>query len=212
MLKCDYKLFYVIVLTAALVCSTGLTSEVSKEQQLTNNIVGMWNDWCDRENLRADHPRRAMFRPYAKSLVEHVKYYQDHPTSIGGQLPPGTNVYYIVASMIIHETAMKHWLIGYKRGEVGLLQIHGSWARHGNKRRKIQNDYDLGMKLGIRWLAYHTQFCRPNLTGNINQWAETLSLYAAGRTGGMREDGQCKKISVARKRVNTAKRYLRKLK
>jgi len=186
------------------------TIPMSKEQMISE-VVTMWNMWLDDNNLSKNEPRRKRFPMYAKHLVNAVKLYQSKELIVGGQLPKGNNVHLIIASMVMYETAIRHWILGWKKNEVGLLQIHGKEALMRHNPKKVRYNPRLGIKLGVRWLAYHTQFCIPNPTDNIDQWAKVLSLYSAGVRRGRNKDGTCKRIRVARDRVDTAKVYAKRI-
>jgi hypothetical protein len=190
-------------------CTKTMCSRMPR-QEMINEIVAMWNMWLDDHGLSKDEPRRKRFPKYAEYIVDAVRLYQTKELYIGGKLPMGRNVHLIIASMAIYETAVRHWIVGWKKGEVGLLQIHGV-ALMKYKPEKVRYNPRLGIKLGVRWLAYHTQFCTPNPTDDIDQWAEVLSLYSAGINRGMKPDGTCKRISVAEDRANTAKEYAERI-
>ena len=212
---CIWTIIFTIILFSAYVvnaspnydsCSETMCSRMPR-QKMINEVVKMWNIWSDKKKVfRRGHPNRKRFKKYARYIVDAVRLYQVKETSHGGKLPMGSNVHLIVAAMAIHETSVRHWIVGHKKGEVGLLQIHGD-ALLKYTPEEVKNNPKLGIKLGVRWLAYHTQFCTPNPNDNMDLWAETLSLYGAGIKRGMNPDGTCRRIWMARKRVKTAKKY-----
>jgi len=181
-----------------------VVAELSERDKKINEVVALWNMFYDDQGVRA-HKRRAKFPEYASYLVDAVEMYENTPTDIGGQLPTNVDNHLIVATMAALETSVKPEVIGYSRGEVGLLQIHGKGALAGHTKQEVIKNPKLGLILGVRWLAYHTQFCDQK--SNIDGWAKPLSLYGAGLKGGRHENGKCKKIGVARKRVRLAKFY-----
>jgi hypothetical protein len=192
-------------------CSKSVCIRMSR-QDMIDEIVEMWNLWADDEKVyRRGHPQRKKFPKYAKYIVDAVRLYQVKETGIGGKLPMGRNTHLVVAAMAIHETSVRHWIIGWKKGEVGLLQIHGEGPLLRHSSEKVRRTPRLGIKLGVRWLAYHTQFCTPNPTDDLDQWAEVLSLYGAGIKRGKKSDGTCRRMMSAKKRVNTTKKYIERI-
>jgi len=178
--------------------------EVTEREQKIQEVVALWNMFYDDQGVKWNK-RRAKFPEYAGYLVDAVKMYEDNPTDIGGQLPANTDNHLIVATMVTLESAVKPEVVGFLKGEVGLLQIHGRAALAGHTKKEVKNNPKLGLILGVRWLAYHTQFCDQK--SGLDNWKQSLSLYGAGLRGGRRADGSCKEIRVARKRVRLAKFY-----
>jgi hypothetical protein len=169
-------------------------------------VLALWNMHYDDEGIRKNHKKRKRFLRYAQSLVDAVRFYQDNKVNIGGQLPKDQHTHLVVATMVALETGVNHRVIGKSHGEVGLLQIHGKGPLNGHSRGEVRRNPTLGLLLGVRWLAFHTQFCKKTRKG-IDNWAKPLSLYGAGLSRGRKRNGTCKEISVARKRVRLAKFY-----
>jgi len=174
-------------------------------------VVALWNAYYDDESISKKHKRRASFGTYAGYLVDAVRMYQEQDTDIGGRLPNDRHTHLVVATMAALESGVRPKVVGKSRGEVGLLQIHGKLALNGYTKKQVQRNPRLGLLLGVRWLAYHTQFCKTNKKG-IDKWTKTLSLYGAGLSAGRKKDGTCKQIWMARRRVRLTKFYSTRIK
>lgn len=187
------------------------TSRPSREQ-MVEEVVAVWNFWYDDDGVKPNHrinKRRKNFHIYAEYLVEAVRYYQEYETNKGGQLPMDENTHIVMAVMVAAETSVRPEVIGKSRGEVGLLQVHGH-ALQGHKKHEVIDSPWLGVWLGTRWIAYHTQFCHPR-TENISKWKQYISVYGAGLYGGRYRNGECKEISLAKRRVRIAKSYSKRI-
>jgi len=186
--------------------ATGETDNRPTRDRMIEEVVTLWNMWYDDQSMRKSNRRRKEFPRLAEYLVDAVRLYQENKTDIGGQLPKDKNTHLVVATMVVLEIAVRPEVIGRSHGEVGLIQIHGKAALNGYTKHEVIRNPKLGLLLGVRWLAFHTQYCHSKKRG-IDKWAQPLSLYGAGLSGGRKKNGQCKEISVARKRVRLTKFY-----
>jgi len=177
---------------------------------MVKEVVDLWTMWLNDYSTRKKDPRWSYLNEYAEALVDAVIFYQDNPTSRGGQLPVERETHLLVASMVVIETGITHTVVGTSRGEVGLLQCHGH-ALQGFEPETVSNNYRLGLRLGVRWLAYHTQFCQYSENRTFQEWVKPLSLYAAGIKNGKRKDGRCRKMAVAKDRVNMTLFYANRI-
>lgn len=183
------------------------SATVLPRELIKSDVHTIWNWWLDEQGVNKNHPGRKRLEKFAGHVADAVTYYQTHKTNVGGILPLGRDTHIIIAVKVIKETAIKPWVIGKKRHEVGLMQVHGE-ALDGHRRREVINNPRLGVFLGVRWLAYHAQFCGkdPTAVWTAEDWLGTLTIYGAGLRAG-RKGKECKIMSFAIRRVNTTIKY-----
>jgi hypothetical protein len=176
--------------------------EVDERGQHIDRIVAMWTMWFDEEGASKDDYRRDRFYELATYVVDSVKYYQENETDIGGKLPNDNDIDMLVALIATRESSVDPMVVG-KLGEVGILQVHGM-ALAGYKSEYVRSHPDLGVKLGVRWLAHQTNRCPAD---NLDDMKRPLSLYAGGPKNAIK-NGKCLVFGLAKERVEKTKVYV----
>lgn len=182
--------------------------EVSKER-MVQEVVTLWSVFFDDDNASETDPRRAHFWEYAEYLVNAVLMYQETKTDIGGKLPKHQNTHLLLANMVTKESSVTPNVEG-KRGEVGLIQIHGPGPMIAHNKRQVKENPKLGILLGARWLASRIPQCFPDGLPdewNDEDWLGPLSVYAGGGKAYDKRKKRCKILGVAKKRVRKMKYY-----
>lgn len=187
----------------------GVCEQPAEEEDIRgkriDKIVAMWNLWFEEQGTSAEDYRRDRLYEFATYIVDSVDYYQNHTTDIGGRLPPGEEIDLLVAVIATKESSLNPDVVG-KLGDVGLLQVNGV-ALAGLKAEKVRKNPELGIRLGVRWLAHKTESCPGHVVKNIDDMVQPLSLYAGGPKNAIK-NGKCLSFSIAKERVNKAKTYL----
>jgi hypothetical protein len=177
--------------------------------RMVKETVALWTMFLDNDGASESDPRRDNLELYAEYLASTVLAYQEHETDIGGKLPKHMNTHLLIATAMTIESSVRPDVVGKSRGERGFLQLHGV-ALAGMPPEIVTNRPKLGLYLGVRWLASKIPKCYPagipDGEWTDDDWLGPLSVYAAGERG-MRKDGTCCKLSVAKKKVNKMKMY-----
>ena len=126
----------------------------------------------------------------------------------GTDLYKYTDIHLIIAAMVMKESGVNPKVKGKKRGETGLLQVHGT-AQGGYKKKLIRNNPHLGLYLGMKWLSTQIKYCpcfdKPH-KDHFDRWLGVITVYMAGVSKGKR-GRQCKVFNGARKRIRLARKY-----
>jgi hypothetical protein len=185
-------------------CDMPIPEEEQRRNLLINRIVKSWNAWYDEEGASKLDGRRDKFPEIASYLVDYTNYYQNNRTENNGTLPHGNDIYFLFAAIAVRETAVDPRVVGSSRGEVGLFQVHGV-ALRGYESKEVQNNTELGVKLGIAWFADQIKYCdKPN---SLDDLAGPLSVYAGG-INRAKKDGKCIHFSLAKSRIKLAKNFI----
>lgn len=189
--------------------------EVKVKDLMTRGVmieenVMLWDMFFDDDGAKATDVRRGRFREYAEYVADAVLMYQGD-TDIKGKIPKHRNVHLLVGTMMTIESSVTFDVVGpAPRFEVGMLQLHGR-ALAGFKRDKVKKNPQLGVLLGVRWLAAQIPVCYPDGTDQETwtdeSWLGPLSVYQAGEKVAVAKNGKCHRLSVAKKRVRLTKMY-----
>jgi soluble lytic murein transglycosylase-like protein len=175
-----------------------------KEQEVLDVWKMYFHDWG------IEYPKRKRsrsYREYAKWIVKWVNYYETFEGAFGGRLPMFEDNHILVAVIIQKETGIDHTRRG-RLGEVGLMQVWGE-AQQGYPSKQILENPEIGIILGIQWLAYTTTLCKNPGTWTARTWLKPLTQYIAGPKASVK--GKCKIFGVARRRVNKVVKYRRRI-
>lgn len=187
-----------------------LTEKEIYKKQTIKEVVLLWTMFLDHGGASPDDSRRDKLEDYAEHLVDAVTVYQNTETDIGGRLPKGKNSHLIVAQSISQESSIRPGVVGRKKGEVGLLQVHGI-ALAGVEPEVVKNNPKVGIFLGVRWLAASVDSCFPRGFDDDkwtdDNWIRVLSVYQAGEKRAIGKNGRCKRLGVSRKRVRKMNMY-----
>lgn len=181
--------------------------------QIAEDVLKVWILWLKDRDIPKTDKRWIEISNYSYYVAESVLFYQFCGVHHGRKiykLPKHYNTHILIASMVIVESKLQYKVKG-KIGEVGLLQVHRH-AKNGHESTKIQNNPQLGIQLGVRWLTIHMAYCRMYNTKNWKdeKWIGPVSAYCAG-LGKVYKKGRCTNIKVAWKRINLIKRYRRRI-
>ncbi len=140
--------------------------------------------------------------------MKWTEYYEQYEGSFGGRLLPYKDNHILVAVIIYRETGIQPNIIGRSHKEVGLMQVHGI-PLDGFKRKEVINNPELGVHLGIQWLAYCTTRCNHGRR-KPNDWHYALTQYGASpQAAGSGRN--CKILGYARIRIRLAKKSRTKM-
>jgi len=170
---------------------------------IVEDLVSVWNDHYDNSGIRENHPNRKNFKKYAdqvKNVMERLEaeYKEDGKSKKLPILYPEYDRYLhiIIGATIIKETSVRAKVIGKKRQEVGLMQVHGK-ALMGHSRKEVLRNPELGIYLGTRWLLHCILLSGKKIT-TLEDYGPAFSYYTCGH--------KCKgkMINSARQRLNLA--------
>jgi hypothetical protein len=171
-----------------------------------NELSTMWTQYYDDFNIRENHPNRKNFCLYAKYVVESLdllkkEYYasEGYSRNLKIKYPEDdSQLHLLIGAMAIKETSVTPRLVG-KRGEVGLLQVHGV-AQDGHHKRVIRENPRTGIHLGIRWLLHCLSISDKEIN-SIDDYGYGLTNYICGP--------KCKGrvIRSAKERIKLVKKY-----
>jgi soluble lytic murein transglycosylase-like protein len=194
--------------------SNHFVSEDVREQEILQTWYWYFEEW----EMNNPPPRRTKhLRQYAKYIIKWVDYYENNEGKFGGRLPPYKDNHLLVATMIRYETGINPNKVG-KLGEVGLMQVWGdamtekkplNRIEYKKLKKEVINNPELGIRLGIQWLAYSTTRCRPPKVWNATGWLKSLTQYGGGSKAG--SGSKCKIYRFARKRIRKVMKYRRKI-
>ena len=88
------------------------------------------------------------------------------------------------------------------------MQVHGK-PLDGFQRREVMKNPELGIRLGIQWLAYCTTRCEPG-NRDPHDWHFALTQYGASPQHAG-SGNKCKVLGYARKRIKLAKKSRAKI-
>lgn len=143
-------------------------------------------------------------------VVYWTEHFENNEGKFGGKLPNYQYNHLLVAVVITVETGCNPKRRGSKKGEVGLMQIHGP-ALAGYAKKHVLKEPELGIKLGVQWLAHQTTLCYQNpQKWRMWHWTKPLSVYGAGKKA-LLGKGKCKSIRSAKRRIRIMRRYQRKM-
>lgn len=181
------------------------------QETMANEIVTVWNTIFNDAEASKDDYRRALFPGYADMIARHIRLFQDtriDENILGGRLPVSTLTHQLIAVMIYRESSVMPEVVGRSHGEVGFLQLHGA-ALQGYSRKEVQNNPELGVILGLRWLSRAVRVCHPDGLSDwsFDNWLGPLAVYGGGEQRAM-TNGKCHTDwAFAKERVNTTKNY-----
>ena len=182
-------------------------SEEPNSDERSAEVVALWEMFFDDDHAPRYDRRRRDFKRFAKYLVKAVDRYQEATTNIGGQLPKSKNTHLVAAQIITRESSITTNVVG-SRGEVGLMQVMPRGpAIDGHNPRKIIRDPELGIRLGVRWLAHAVGKCQKNIDEwKDNDWLGPLSFYQGGPQA-IRKNGRCRIFKSAQERLRKTLLY-----
>lgn len=179
-------------------------SDNKREQEVLKAWRMYFNEWGIE---KPSEKRTKDYREYAKHIVKWVGYYEKNEGVFGGKLPAFEDNHILIAVIIQKETGIYSHRRG-PRGEVGLMQV---WdiAQGDYTVKQILEKPELGVMLGIQWLAYSTTRCRQPKKWKATSWLKPLTQYGAGPKATV--NGKCEVFSFARRRVNKTMIYRREI-
>jgi hypothetical protein len=180
-------------------------------------IAYVWRKIFDDLGVSKGDKRRAKFDEYSLMLARNVYLFQDLNTDLGlidYRLPYNQYNHILLAILIYQESSINPNVSGRSHNEVGFMQLHGA-ALQGHSKAEVRSDPELGLFLGIRWVARAAKVCGFNYPDynrwNINSWNGALAVYNAGDTKAMKR-GRCQTNWRYSKRiVNKTKYFIGKL-
>lgn len=178
-------------------------------ETMIREIVALWSLWMDDDGAPAGDARRAMLPRYAGYLADAVRLYQDHETDIGGRLPQDPDTHLVLAVMLAKESSLRPTVVGKKRAEIGLGQMHGVSIRPYS-RATVRGNPPLQVLLHARWIAYSRHVCGlddGDADWSDRDWGRTLSMYAGGDKHTLRPDGTCRIFTPMADRVAAVRLY-----
>lgn len=187
------------------------TPEKKDRDEKIADVVSLWEMFFDDDNAPPSDWRRKNFEKYAYYLVNAVQMYQDGPTDIGGQLPKDRSTHLIAAQIVTKESALRSKVVG-RLGEVGLMQVMPRGPTiAGHRPQRVRRDPELGIRLGVRWLAYSVGRCGGDLDEwSDDDWLGPMSFYSAGGKV-RRRNGSCKVLDIARERFKKTLNYRQRM-
>lgn len=189
--------------------------EVDKETAI-QEVVDYWNWKFDSVGARKTDWRRLDFAKHAESLVHAIRFFQNPNNKVYLErhnrrliLPNGRYLHILFAHLIYKESSVNPNVIGKTwRKEVGLMQLHGV-ALAGHTKKEVRNNPDLGVWLGVRWLAIEYTDCKLPDNYSIDHWRGPLALYGSTPKK-VKKNGVCStRFNFANKRVRSVKNYIK---
>jgi hypothetical protein len=174
-----------------------------KEQE----VLQVWKRYFERWGYKKPPVKRIKdLRKYAKWLVYWTTFYERNEGNFGGKLLLFADNHILIAVMMYKETGLQPNVVG-DLGEVGLLQVWGD-ALDGYRRQEVKSNPELGIRLGIQWLAYSTTRCKQPKSRPYD-WRWALTQYGAGPKAGSKNN--CKVYRFARQRIWLAKKHRKRI-
>lgn len=185
-----------------------------KEDSMVEEIIWIWNEIFDDAGASKDDYRREKFEHYAKMLAKHIRFMQtDEALNLFQvKLPTSRYTHLLAAFIIYRESSIKPETEGRSHGEVGFFQLHGV-ALQGHSRKEVQNNPELGIILGLRWLSKAVQVCHTDNTDNwsFDNWLGPLAVYGGGEARAITNKKCERNWKFAKDRVNKTKSYAMRL-
>ena len=187
--------------------------EITQEEMVAD-IIGVWEIFFRDANVRQSDWRRDHFQEHAKSMAKWITYYQNNPADIGGQLPKHGSTHMLAAVIVTKESSVDHMAIGpAPRFEAGLFQV---WdvAAAGYSKDEIRRNPELGIMLGIRWMAHSTSQCKKTripvdtVEWRTSDWLGPMTAYGSKPKKFRRKNGTCKVFGFAKDRINLVRIYM----
>jgi hypothetical protein len=182
-----------------------------RPEEMVSEVVSLWEMFFDDDNAPPRDWRRRNFQKYAEYLVQAVLMYQEVPTDIGGKLPKDRNTHLVAAQIVTMESSMRPGVVGV-RGEVGLMQVMPRGpAMAGYSTSRVKKTPEIGIRLGVRWLAYSVGKC----VGDVDEWSDDdwlgpLSFYSGGSRA-VRKNGTCCVFGIAKRRLEDVLNYRKRI-
>lgn len=178
---------------------------------MAKEIVYIWEMFFNDQGASPTDPRREMFQYYAEEIAESIEYFKLNEADIGGKLPDHRSTHLMIAEMITRESSVNPHVVGKKKKEVSMFQMHGE-ALGGYPRQFVRKETGLAALLGVRWIAHHISLCSNvnSLDNWTNEdWVRPISAYGAGiaKTYKNKKRKTCKKFTFAKRRVKRMKSY-----
>jgi len=191
--------------------------ETTEEERMAEEISWTWKTIFDDLGVSKGDKRRAKFDTYAKMLARNTKLFQDLNTDLGlidYRLPYNKYNHILLAVLIYEESSVNPKVKGRSHGEVGFMQLHGA-ALQGYRKAEVQKDPELGLFLGIRWLARAITICGFDYaiidSWDLNDFKGPLAVYNGGDHRAM-TNGKCERNwGYARRKVSKTKRLITRL-
>lgn len=179
--------------------------------EMVSEVVKAWEFFFDDDNAPPRDWRRNNFEQYAYYLVQAVLMYEEIETDIGGKLPKNRNTHIVAAQIVTRESALRPRVVGV-RGEVGLMQVMPRGPTiAGHRPATVRKTPELGIRLGVRWLAFSVGRCSRDLEDwSDDDWLGPLSFYSAGGKV-RRRNGTCKVLDIGRRRLKKALSYRKRI-
>lgn len=186
-------------------------SEWPTSEEKENEVVELWEMFFDDDHAPRYDRRRRDFKNFARFLVKAVDKYQGSPADIGGQLPVDRNTHLVAAQIITRESSITVNVVG-RRGEVGLMQVMPRGpAIAGYNPKEVRKDPELGIRLGVRWLAHSVGQCQKDIDNwEDKDWLGPLSFYSSGPQA-IRKNGRCKIFKFAQERLRKTLLYRKRI-
>lgn len=188
------------------VCEEPVEDPEDQLLKMKEEVVKFWNEIFDELEVKKSDKRRGLFDMYAESLVNKTITLQNLD-----KLPKDPYTHLIIAYKTYSESSIRNIISKNRLREVGLLQVTGK-ALQGHTRKEVLNNVELGLSLGIDWLATTIQECGLSLDNwSIDKWAGPLALYTVGPNKALQK-GQCNtKLRVTKRIINETKRISAKV-
>lgn len=183
-----------------------IVKKMPKENEMAKEIEWAWTIMFDEVGASKDDWRRENFTYWAGLVAKYIILFQNLKSNIEYKLPNDNFTHLLIAKMIYQESSVNPNVIGRSHGEVGLMQIHGK-ALCGYKKTEVKENSELGIFLGIRWLARAIAVCPLSDLNNWNlsSWLGPLAVYGGGEYRA-KINGKCKRNwGFAKRRIQYTK-------
>lgn len=196
---------------------------VDPNEEMISEIIEVWELFFKDANVGRKDPRRKRFHEFASYLAQAIRIYQNQEITINGRkarLPKDKNIHILLAVLITKESSVKYDVVGTSpRFEVGLMQVWGV-ALNGYDKETVKQNPELGILLGVRWIAYMTSLCKPYRVGQDKEewrttdWLGPLTMYGAkpSKVWIDKKKKTCRIFPFARKRIKLTLFYRKRIK
>jgi hypothetical protein len=188
---------------------------------MENEITNLWSIYLKEQGFTLGEARKVQLETLAHDLARATEKYQRvpsnwkwwRPTRVGTPLPKKADAHLVLATIAAMESKVDPQAVG-KLGEVGILQCH-KWCRERYSPQEIKNNPQLGIELGVRFLAKSIDQCGIRLDSMVSKerqdeaWSKPVSVYGAGNNA--IENSRCIAKQFARWRVSEMKRFRTKI-
>lgn len=166
-----------------------------RKEAMIKDIIAVWDLFFEDGNANPDDDRRINFRTYAEYVAKWVIRCQDKDVTLNiegkeitlpNRLPKHRSTHIMIATLITKESSVRANVIGAApRFEVGLMQVW-STALQGYRREEVKKNPELGVMLGVEWVALSISQCESrhvwDKDWNINDWKKPITIYGSKPT------------------------------